>query len=117
MTTMPFRMCVGCRQVRPKDVLVRLVRDADGAVTVDPRRRAPGRGAYVCADMVCVERALKGSRLAHAFRKPCRVVVDVRMAVSVLEVRAPASPAPSIPGRPDGGYREERGRSPDLTRR
>jgi predicted RNA-binding protein YlxR (DUF448 family) len=67
-----IRTCLGCRQRRPKHELVRLVRDADGAVGTDARGRRPGRGAYVCADPSCVERALKGGRLAHAFRAACR---------------------------------------------
>ncbi len=46
----------------------RLVRAADGRVSVD--ERAPGRGAYVCCGPECLERALKPGRLAHAFRRP-----------------------------------------------
>jgi predicted RNA-binding protein YlxR (DUF448 family) len=48
--------------------MLRLVRRADGRVDAD--RAADGRGAYVCADAPCLERALKPGRLAHAFRKP-----------------------------------------------
>lgn len=62
----PQRTCVGCRRVRPKAVLVRLVRRPGGAVVRDPV--GSGRGAYVCEDAACMERALKGRRLAHAFR-------------------------------------------------
>jgi hypothetical protein len=75
--TGPARMCIGCRRVRPKRELLRLVLQGDGLVTVDARHRAPGRGAYVCADVPCVERACKGGRLAHAFRRPARVAGDV----------------------------------------
>ncbi|MBI4245564.1 MAG: YlxR family protein [Candidatus Rokubacteria bacterium] len=62
------RTCIGCRQVRPKEELVRLGRGATGVVKPDGEGR--GRGAYVCADPQCVERALKTGRLAQAFRKP-----------------------------------------------
>jgi predicted RNA-binding protein YlxR (DUF448 family) len=48
--------------------MVRLVRGADGRVRVDAT--APGRGAYVCPEAECAERALKSGRLAHAFRRP-----------------------------------------------
>jgi predicted RNA-binding protein YlxR (DUF448 family) len=51
---------------------VRLVRAADGTVVVDARRSRPGRGAYVCAALDCVQRALKPGRLSHALRAPCR---------------------------------------------
>jgi predicted RNA-binding protein YlxR (DUF448 family) len=46
----------------------RLVRRTDGRVDVDGA--GSGRGAYVCAEVECLERALKPGRLAHAFRKP-----------------------------------------------
>jgi uncharacterized protein len=46
--------------------MLRLVRTTDGRVRVDGA--APGRGAYMCRDADCQERALKPARLAHAFR-------------------------------------------------
>jgi hypothetical protein len=46
----------------------RLVRGADGRVK--PDRTGPGRGAYVCRNPACLERAVKPGRLAHAFRRP-----------------------------------------------
>jgi predicted RNA-binding protein YlxR (DUF448 family) len=66
-----LRTCVGCRQVKPRAALVRVVRGGDGIVRVDVPGTAPGRGAYLCADPSCVERAIKGARFGHAFRKPC----------------------------------------------
>ena len=114
MTATPVRTCIGCRERRPKLALVRLVRDADGVVTVDTRHRAPGRGAYVCATTECVERAVKGGRLTHALRKPCRVAPDVTIAV--LQ-RDSASTALSSGNRADRGSRDEQERSPDPARR
>ena len=64
----PQRTCIGCRQVRPRAQLVRLVRRTDGVVCVDRDGTAPGRGAYVCPQSECVEVALKRERLAKAFR-------------------------------------------------
>src|SRR2546427_5980911 len=71
MRTGPSRTCLGCRRARPKGWLVRLVRLGSGTVVVDPSARAAGRGAYVCPDTACVERALSRDRLAHAFKKAC----------------------------------------------
>jgi predicted RNA-binding protein YlxR (DUF448 family) len=62
---------VGCRRARPKAQLIRLVRLPDGAVVRDTT--GSGRGAYVCDDPACIERALMPGRLAQAFRKPCVV--------------------------------------------
>ena len=71
MTVAPQRTCIGCRKVRPKAELVRLVRGEDGRVHVDDGGRADGRGAYVCPDPGCVGMALQARRLGHAFRRPC----------------------------------------------
>lgn len=70
------RTCLGCRQVKPKAALLRLVRGEDGRVRVDRDGRAPGRGAYVCPDPECVERGLESKRLARAFRRPSRPPED-----------------------------------------
>ncbi len=51
-------------------MLVRLVRLPDGTVAADSAGRAAGRGAYVCPEPLCIERALSRGRLGHAFRKP-----------------------------------------------
>lgn len=56
--------------MRPKQDLARLIRGRDGRVTVDERGGAPGRGAYVCRDAECVDKALRAGQLAHAFKRP-----------------------------------------------
>jgi predicted RNA-binding protein YlxR (DUF448 family) len=61
--------------------MLRLVRAADGRVSVDGT--GPGRGAYVCHDPQCRERALKPGRLAHAFRRPSEArTVSIETVVS-----------------------------------
>ena len=64
----PERSCVSCRRKRAKRELIRLVRGAEDAVLVDERGRAPGRGAYLCSDPACWERALAGGSLGRALR-------------------------------------------------
>ena len=82
MKSEPSRTCLGCREARPKSGLVRLIRVRSGIVVVDAAARAAGRGAYVCPDAACVERALVRGRLAHAFRKPCVASPDLAAAVA-----------------------------------
>jgi predicted RNA-binding protein YlxR (DUF448 family) len=77
----PIRTCVGCRQARPRDELVRLGRNADGSVVVDGRGTMPGRGAWVCGAVACVERGVRRDRLARAFRKSCEVSPGLATAV------------------------------------
>ena len=58
---------------------------------VDAAARAAGRGAYVCPDAACVERALIRGRLAHAFRKPSAASPDLAAAVAAAGRRGPES--------------------------
>jgi predicted RNA-binding protein YlxR (DUF448 family) len=64
----PLRTCVVCRAVRPKRELARIVKPPEGAVTVDEKGKAAGRGAYVCRVRSCWSAVLKGGRLEHALR-------------------------------------------------
>ena len=68
MRHVPQRTCIGCRMVKPKRELVRIVRSDAGKVTVDPTGKSPGRGVYICRDKACWEKALKGDQLDRALR-------------------------------------------------
>ncbi len=59
----PMRQCVGCREMKPKRELVRVVRSAQGEISVDFRGKAPGRGAYLCPDPACLKRAIRSKAL------------------------------------------------------
>ena len=62
----PMRMCVACRQMRPKKELVRVVRTPEGQVLMDTTGRANGRGAYLCHDVECLKKARKSKALERA---------------------------------------------------
>ncbi len=59
----PTRLCLGCRQMKPKRELIRIVRDKEGNVFIDRTGKKSGRGAYICADNTCLEKARKNKRL------------------------------------------------------
>ena len=59
----PMRMCVGCREMKEKKLLIRVVRDPEGAVSLDPTGKKSGRGAYVCRQPECLKRAIKQKQL------------------------------------------------------
>ena len=59
----PMRMCVGCREMKPKKELLRAVRSPQGQVSLDPTGKKPGRGAYCCYNAECLRRALKQGQL------------------------------------------------------
>ena len=46
----PMRQCVGCREMKPKRELIRVVRSPEGEIALDFRGKNPGRGAYICPD-------------------------------------------------------------------
>jgi predicted RNA-binding protein YlxR (DUF448 family) len=61
-----MRQCLGCREMKPKADLIRVVRSPLGEITLDRRGKAPGRGAYVCANAACLKKALKNKALDRA---------------------------------------------------
>ena len=64
----PQRTCIACRRSDAKRGLIRLVRDAEGRVSVDPTGKRAGRGAYLCHEHTCWEQALKRHSLERALR-------------------------------------------------
>ncbi|MGM9521233.1 MAG: RNase P modulator RnpM [Oscillospiraceae bacterium] len=62
----PMRQCVGCREMKPKRELVRIVRSPEGEVSVDLTGRKPGRGAYICHDDGCLKKSIKSKALSRA---------------------------------------------------
>jgi predicted RNA-binding protein YlxR (DUF448 family) len=65
-----MRTCVACRTERTKRDLTRIVRTPDRQVVLDPGGRLAGRGAYVCPDGDCLQRAIKKGALARALEIP-----------------------------------------------
>lgn len=63
----PVRRCVGCGEGKPKKELIRVVRTAVGAVSMDLTGRKAGRGAYLCHSSVCLAKARKKRSLERAF--------------------------------------------------
>lgn len=69
MTTkkVPMRMCTGCREMKPKKELIRIVKTAEGEIKLDATGKLNGRGAYVCKDKECLAKINKSNALARAF--------------------------------------------------
>lgn len=63
----PQRQCVGCREMKDKKALIRVVKSPEGVISLDEKGRMPGRGAYVCTDVECLRRARKSRALERAF--------------------------------------------------
>lgn len=63
----PMRTCVVCRDKADKRTLIRVVRTENG-LQIDPSGKLDGRGAYLCDQQSCWERAASGDVLNHALR-------------------------------------------------
>ncbi len=63
----PLRKCTGCGEMKPKKELVRIVKDPDGAISLDRTGKKAGRGAYICPEETCLAAAKKARRLEKAF--------------------------------------------------
>lgn len=86
-STRGMRSCIGCRQRAPREALIRLVCDPQGAVVVDRHLKAPGRGAHLCYDAKCIHLAAQRRAFGRAFKRsvapvdPERLLADVGAAI------------------------------------
>ncbi len=65
-----MRMCVACREMKPKKELIRVVRTPEGEIIADETGRKNGRGAYLCRSEACLNKALKIRALDRALEQP-----------------------------------------------
>ena len=63
----PLRKCSGCGEMKPKQELIRVVKNKEGEIFLDLTSKAPGRGAYLCHSVDCFTAARKARRFEKAF--------------------------------------------------
>lgn len=93
----PQRMCVTCRQHDAKRGLTRIVRSPEGEVALDPTGRRNGRGAYLCHQQTCWEKALTTGQLSRALN----IEIDAET-VTALRRHAATLPAESAAANEGG---------------
>ena len=71
----PMRMCLGCNEMKPKKELIRVVKSPEGEISIDFTGKKAGRGAYICADSECFEKARKARRFEKSFS--CKIDNEV----------------------------------------
>lgn len=64
----PLRMCIVCRQMLPKEQLVRVVKVGETGCRLDVSGKMSGRGAYICSNSVCMDKLIKTRALSRAFK-------------------------------------------------
>jgi len=80
----PYRMCVGCQEMRSKRDLIRVVRTPEESIEVDHTGKRSGRGAYICPNAECLEKAIKGKRLEKALKQQIGLGVKEVLLESLL---------------------------------
>ena len=76
----PQRQCMGCRERKNKRDLIRVVRGTDGNVSLDFGGKANGRGAYLCPDIQCLQKAIRSKALERSLEVPIPEQVYERLA-------------------------------------
>ena len=64
----PLRKCTGCQQMKEKKELIRVVKTDEKEYTIDLTGKMAGRGAYVCKNTECLEKAFKSKGLERSFK-------------------------------------------------
>ena len=67
MKSLPQRTCIGCNSKKNKSELIRIVKNKEGNISIDKTGKAAGRGAYICDNIECLEKAIKTKRIDKAF--------------------------------------------------
>ncbi len=67
MKHIPQRTCIGCNTVKNKNELIRIVKNKENEIKVDKTGKMNGRGAYICDDINCLEKAIKAKKLERVF--------------------------------------------------
>ncbi|HIT33709.1 MAG TPA: YlxR family protein [Candidatus Faecousia intestinigallinarum] len=76
----PQRQCMGCRERKAKKELIRVVRCADGVVRLDFSGKVNGRGAYLCPDPACLQKAIRSKALERSLEAPISQAVYDQLA-------------------------------------
>ena len=71
----PMRMCLGCNEMKSKREMIRVVHQKDGTILLDATGKQAGRGAYICPQLACLQKAHKARRLEKAFS--CKISEEI----------------------------------------
>ena len=82
--SIPLRKCTGCQEMKEKRTLVRVVRSENGEFSVDFTGKKPGRGAYICPNLECLEKAKKSKGLERSFKTPVPAEVYEKLREELL---------------------------------
>lgn len=67
MKKLPGRTCIGCNTQKAKNELIRIVKNNRGEINLDKTGKMPGRGAYICNNIECLNKAIRSKKLERCF--------------------------------------------------
>lgn len=70
-----MRMCLGCNSMKEKKELIRVVKSPEGEVSIDKTGKKSGRGAYICDNLECLQKARKARRFEKEFS--CKIENEI----------------------------------------
>jgi hypothetical protein len=86
----PMRQCVGCREMKEKSDMIRVIRTADedcmDKIILDATGRKNGRGAYLCRNSECLKRAIKSKGLERSLKMPIPAEVYEELTKEMEEI-------------------------------
>ena len=85
----PMRQCVGCREMKPKRELIRVIRTSEDAIQIDATGKKNGRGAYICPKRECLDLAVKSKGLERSLKIaiPKEIYTDFEKEMEKFETR------------------------------
>ena len=69
MKRQPQRTCMGCNEKKDKKDLIRIVKNKQNEINIDRTGKLEGRGAYICDNIECLEKAIKTKRIERVFEQ------------------------------------------------
>ena len=65
----PMRQCVGCRDMKTKKEMIRVIKTSEGEIELDVTGKQNGRGAYMCAKQECLQQAIRSKGLERSLKQ------------------------------------------------
>lgn len=82
----PMRQCVGCREMKGKKELLRVIKTAENEILLDATGKKNGRGAYICPNEECLAQAIKSRGLERSLKMaiPQEVIEDLTKEMKII---------------------------------
>ena len=68
MKKIPMRQCIGCQEMKSKKEMIRVIKTPEDEICLDKTGRKNGRGAYICLNQACLEKAKKTKALERSLK-------------------------------------------------